>query len=238
LWTAHLFALAVILLFTLGLATRITAILTFLITVAYAHRAAGALFGLDQINGLLALYLAVGPAGARYSLDACWRGARGDRSLTRDRSVLANVAQRLIQIHMCIVYLFAGLGKLLGQSWWAGTALWGAFANYEYQTLDMTWLAWHPILVNLLTQTILFWEISYCVLIWPRLTRPLMLALAVALHLGIGLCMGMMTFGLAMLVGNLAFVPPAVVRRWLDGPAGDPAGGGQGRGVQPVSGGA
>jgi hypothetical protein len=129
---------------------------------------------------------------------------------------MANVAVRLIQLHMCVVYLFAGLGKLLGQTWWAGTALWGAFANYEYQTWDMTWLGWHPLIVNLLTCTVLVWEISYCVLVWPRLLRPLVLALAVPLHLGIAVCMGMMTFGLVMLVGNLAFVSPAVVRGVVD----------------------
>ena len=26
--------------------------------------------------------------------------------------------------------------------------MWRAFANLEYQSLDMTWLAWHPWLVN------------------------------------------------------------------------------------------
>ena len=52
------------------------------------------------------------------------------------------------------------------------------------------------------------WELSYCVLVWPRLTRPLVLALAVPLHLGIALFLGMITFGLVMLIGNLAFVFP------------------------------
>ena len=133
---------------------------------------------------------------------------------------MTNIAIRLIQCHMCVVYLFAGLGKLLGPSWWAGTALWGAFANFEYQTLDMTWVAGHPLIVNLITQTILVWEITYIGLIWPRLTRPFMLAMAVPLHLGIAVCMGMITFGLIMIVGNMAFIPPDVVRRfvsWLTG---------------------
>ena len=41
--------------------------------------------------------------------------------------------------------------------------------------------------------------------------RPWLL-LAVPLHLGIAICMGMMTFGLVMLIANLAFVPPRFVR--------------------------
>jgi hypothetical protein len=191
------------------------------------------LFGLDQINGFLALYLAVGPSGDAFSLDA-WlarrRGAAADR-----RSVMANIAIRLIQCHMCVVYLFAGLGKLLGPSWWAGTALWGAFANFEYQTLDMTWVAWHPLVVNLITQTILVWEISYIALVWPRLTRPLVLAMSVPLHLGIAVCMGMITFGLIMLVGNLAFVPPEMVRGGVGRLCGRRPAVEQGRGVAPES---
>ncbi len=219
LWGVHGLALAILLAFTLGLATRWTGWLAYLITVGYAHRAAGALFGLDQINGLLALYLAIGPSGQRFSVDAWRRGQRFRPERRPDgaggRSTMANVAIRLIQIHMCVIYLFAGLGKLLGPTWWAGTALWGAFANYEYQTLDMTWLAAYPLVVNVLTQVTVVWEISYAALIWSRWTRPWMLALAIPIHLGIALCMGMTTFGLAMLIGNLAFVPPWLLQMLL-----------------------
>ena len=47
LWAFHLLALVVLFLFMIGCFTRVTSILTFLITVSYAHRAVGALFGLD-----------------------------------------------------------------------------------------------------------------------------------------------------------------------------------------------
>jgi hypothetical protein len=230
LWKVHIVALIVLAMFAAGLLTRISSVLAFLIVVAYAHRVPGALFGLDQINGLLALYLMIGPSGAAYSLDNLLRKRRsriGDRGPGRTdssavRSPLrapaytsANIAIRLIQIHMCIVYLFAGFGKLLGDSWWSGTAMWGAFGNYEYQSLDMTWLAAWPLVINFLTHLTIVWECSYCVLVWPRLTRPIVIALAVPLHLGIALCMGMITFGLIMLVGNLAFVSPNLVRAVL-----------------------
>ena len=123
-----------------------------------------------------------------------------------------NIAIRLIQLHMCIIYLFAGMSKLTGPAWWNGTAMWNAFGNLEYQSLDMTWLHSHPWLVNLMTHVTVFWELYYCALIWPRRLRPIMLALAVPLHLGIAVCLGMMTFGLVMLIGNLAFVSPELVR--------------------------
>jgi hypothetical protein len=43
-----------------------------------------------------------------------------------------------------------------------------------------------------------------------------MLALAVPLHLGIAVCMGMITFGLVMLIANLAFVSPSLIRTLLN----------------------
>jgi hypothetical protein len=217
LWTAHIAALIVFLLLTLGLFSRAAAILGFLATVSYANRVMPfALFGLDDINALLALYLAIGPCGAAYSLDRLWARWRAGQKLPIEPRIDANVAIRLVQVHMCIVYAFSALGKLMGGSWWAGTAIWLSVANREYQSLDLTWLAAWPVLVNLLTHVTVLWELSYCVLVWPRLTRPLVIAMAVPIHLGIALALGMSTFGLVMLIGNVAFISPALVRLIFD----------------------
>ncbi len=114
---------------------------------------------------------------------------------------------------MCIVYLFAGLSKLQGVPWWNGTAMWLAFGNLEYQSADMTWLAWHPYLVDFLTHFTALWEISFCVLVWIPLCRPLVLASSVVMHLGIGACLGLWTFSLIMLVGCASFLPPDGIGR-------------------------
>jgi uncharacterized membrane protein YphA (DoxX/SURF4 family) len=229
---AHVIALVILLLFAIGFASRVTSVLAFLITVSYAHRASGALFGLDQINTFLVLYLMVGPCGECYSIDRWLRSRRlnSDQSMPVRSFVSTNIATRLMQIHLCVVYFFAGAGKLLGETWWAGTALWGAFASYEYQTIDMTWTATAPLLVNFLSQFSLLWELSYCVLVWNRITRPIVIVFSVPLHLGIAFCMGMITFGLIMLVANLAFVSPELVRAAMSRKT--PAG--QGRAVEPV----
>jgi hypothetical protein len=80
----------------------------------------------------------------------------------------------------------------------------------------MTWLANHPWLINFLTHATVFWEIFYCALVWPRLTRPWMLLGAVAVHGGIVVAYGMPTFGLVMLIGNVAFISPETIGRWVD----------------------
>jgi hypothetical protein len=215
-WTVHIAALIVFLLLTIGLFSRIMAVLALLATIAYSNRVTpGAFFGLDTINSLLAMYLIIGPSGARYSVDRLWRMRRGGPA-EPEPSVTANIGIRLIQLHMCVIYLFSGIGKIRGDAWWEGWATWVALANTEYQTWDLTVLGEYPSIINLMTVTTVFWELSYAALIWPRLTRPWMLLLAVFIHAGIIFALGMPTFGIAMLIGNLAFVSPGAVQRVFD----------------------
>jgi Vitamin K-dependent gamma-carboxylase len=208
-WPAYAFMMLVLALFTVGLWTRITSILSLLVVISFVNRVPEALFGLDKINVLLTLYLAIGPCAKALSLDR-WLARRRDPGEPAPAlpSVGANFALRLIQVHMCIVYLFAGISKLQGAPWWNGQAMWLAFGNLEYQSADMTWLAWHPWLVNFLTHFTAFWEISFCVIIWVPLLRPLILASSVVMHLAIGACLGLWTFSLIMLVGCASFLPP------------------------------
>ena len=230
LWTVHIAALVVFALLTVGLFSRVVSVLALVAALAYVGRVPGALFGLDQINVMLAMYLAVGPCGDAFSLDRWLKRRRAGGPLPIRSSWSANLAIRLIQVHLCIIYWFAGTAKLTGPAWWDGTALWMALGNMEYQSLDMTWLADWPRSINLMTHVTVYWEILYCALIWPRLTRPVMLLLAIPLHMGIAICLGMVTFGLVMLIANLAFVPPEFVRSV----ARSRGGAGQGRGLAPA----
>jgi hypothetical protein len=213
-WLAYGLSMAVLAMFTIGFWTRVTSVLALVVTISFVHRVPAATFGLDQINAMLLLYLTIGPSGQALSADR-WlaRRRRGEAATRPSPSASANLAQRLIQIHMCIIYFFAGTSKLQGEAWWNGEAIWRSFANLEYQSIDMTWLAWHPWILDLLTHVSVLWEISFCLLIWQPRLRPLMLAGAILLHLGIGACLGMWTFGLIMLVGCASFLPNEAVRR-------------------------
>ena len=216
LWTVHILALGVFACLFLGLFSRVAAVLAYLLAVSYVHRVTpGAFYGLDKANCMMAMYLMLGPCGARYSLDRLWRLRRGDASEPAP-STAANVAIRLLQLHLCVVYFFSALAKIEGNTWRVGTAMWWAAANYEYQSLPLTWLADWPILIAFFTHLTVFWELSYAFLVWNRFTRPWMIWTAVAVHGGIALFMGMITFGLAMIFANLSFLKPETVRRWVD----------------------
>jgi hypothetical protein len=230
-WAIHWLGLLVVAMFTLGIFTRATSVLTAALLISYTNRATGALFGLDQIMVFLCLYLAVGNSGGVLSVDGWWKRHRGGQGTKHASStegfrgaelgdISTNIAIRLIQLHLCLVYLFAGLGKLQGETWWNGQAIWFSVASYEYQTMDLTWIADYMWLGSLITLLTVFWEVTYPALIWPRLTRPFVLAFAVITHLGIGLAMGMMTFGLIMLVANFSFVDLGRPKHHYDRPDG------------------
>ncbi len=224
-------------LFLIGFCTRVTAVLTWLAALSYMHRASASLFGADTMMAILLLYLMIGPCGAVLSVDRLlsrWWASRGQGRADGvtaalppvEPSVSANLAIRLLQIHLCIIYLSAGLAKLQGVTWWSGTAVWGTLANFEFAPMQDGWysgvlrfLAGHRWLFEV-TMTAaayftLFFELGYTYLVWRRSTRWLILGMAVTLHGFIGLFMGLKTFSLLMLTMNLAFVPPQTLRRFL-----------------------
>ena len=87
LWVVHIAALFVFFFLMIGFFSRTMAVLAYLIAVSYATRVTpGAYFGLDKINCMLAMYLMLGPCGARYSLDRIWRLRRGARAKCRQAS--------------------------------------------------------------------------------------------------------------------------------------------------------
>ncbi|MDX1965766.1 MAG: tetratricopeptide repeat protein, partial [Planctomycetaceae bacterium] len=146
-----------------------------------------------------------------------WKSARcgvvPPRVAAPQRQVAANIAARLVQVHMAIVYLYAGLGKLKGDAWWDGTAVWMAAANYEYQSGDLTWMAWYPYVPQFVTIFTVAWEVTFFLLVWRTRWQLWVLVCGVLMHLGIGAFLGMWTFGLIMIVTYVSFVPPEMVLR-------------------------
>lgn len=212
-----------------GLFTRTSLLVAWFLTLITVHRLTGFLFGLDQIVLMLTSYLCVAQSNRVASLDRAlvsrcpkfalstpvrWlTGWFGDNADSRVASWKNQLATRLMQIHLCVIYLFGGLGKLRGEMWWDGSAMWHSAAAYEYQSADLTWIGHYTVLGALLTHLTLFWEVGYFAIVWPKWTRPVALAMALVVHGGIAIYLGMITFGTMMIIANLAFVQPATTRR-------------------------
>ncbi len=218
-------AIVVSLMMMVGLFTRVAVPIAWWMTLMVCHRLTGALFGLDQMVVMLAMYLMISHCGSVWSVDAILRRRFEDQGRLQPTSWRAwlwpaptatinnNLATRLIQLHLCVIYLFGGLSKMRGEMWFDGSAMWYTAVNYEYQSLDITWIGRWRFLVASLTAITIFWETFYVALIWPRLTRPIMLAIAVLVHGGIAVALGMVTFGSIMIIANLAFIEPRLMQR-------------------------
>jgi hypothetical protein len=109
---------------------------------------------------------------------------------------------------LCIIYLWAGLGKIQGTTWWTGEAMWLSAASLEYQSNDLTWIIHLPWLAQFITIATWAWEISFCGLIWNHRLRPWVLLVGLGMHWGIGMFMGMWTFAFSMMFLYVAFVEP------------------------------
>jgi hypothetical protein len=223
LWIAWAGCLVILTLFMLGVWSRLTSVLAWVIAISIVRRAPAALFGFDQMVSTWAFYLAVfGASGQAISLDRFFsrlrairrnrKGLRhGEGALIRAEtgvppaSVTANLSLRMLQLHLALIYGSAGLSKLMGTEWWNGTAMEMIVLTPEYRRFDLTWMFRYPTLMALATHFGLLFELVYPVLIWPRKIRPLVIASVVGLHVGIDMMLGLTEFGLAMIVANIAF---------------------------------
>jgi hypothetical protein len=236
-WVAHGCILTSIFLFTIGFCTRVTSVLTWAGMLSYIQRAPTSLFGMDTIMIVVVLYLMIGPSGAALSVDRLIARYRATREALRKHlpvpkfappapQVSANLALRLLQVHVCIIYAASGLSKLQGAAWWNGLAVWGTMANYEFCPMRLQlymdflrvlcehrWL-WELVTTGGTYFTLAF-EIGFAFLVWNTRLRWVIILAAVMLHVGIALFMGLVTFSMMMMVAVLSFVPAAAVRERL-----------------------
>ena len=147
-WHAYGLSMAVLLLFTVGLWTRLTSILSFVVVVSFAHRVPEAMFGLDQINGMLTLVPGHRPQRRRRfrstACSPCWRrgsACASTRSQCRSQPGPATDQRAHVRHLLLRRHLQAARRVVVDRR---GNVA-GASSNLEYQSIDMTWLAGSPL---------------------------------------------------------------------------------------------
>ncbi|MCU0706094.1 MAG: hypothetical protein MUF18_19195 [Fimbriiglobus sp.] len=239
----HAAVLVVMVMFTLGLFTRVTAVLTWVAAVGYLHRNPQVLFGQDTMMNILLIYCMIANSGAALSLDrviARYRAVRA--SLARSGgidatcaaflnapppSVSSGFAQRLLQVHFCFIYMAAGLSKLKGGTWWSADATWLTLINPEFTLIHFDWYAQllrgvfssRPLYSAAAAGMVLFTlfvEIGLPFLVWTRL-RPYMVIGGFLLHFGVGVFMGLLVFSLFMMTMLLSYLPGVAFRDGIFG---------------------
>jgi hypothetical protein len=216
-------SLAVIALFTLGVAPRLTAVLTWVVVISFTANPALYYEG-DVLLRVLAFYLMVGYLllglrstdqprasvllGPMWFLRGPWRWP----------SVGANLALRLLQVHVAIVIVASGLHKLQFGDWWGGVALWYAL----YPPLETT-LAQaranagqyeaYLTLLSLATYAVLVWQLGFPLYAWRPSWRFVLVGGALIGWLGTAFVYRLPLIGPAILIGCLGFLTPEEWRR-------------------------
>jgi hypothetical protein len=180
-------AIVVFCLFTLGLWTRLTSVLTWVLVVSFIANPVTRLDA-EPLLGILAFYLMIG-----YLLMGQWsqQVSRRERILGSSRNFLfgrgeqrpsggANLAIRLLQIHFAIVVVTSGLHKLQSGDWWAGVAFWyplhPPFESTPDSLLAERAHAEQQLFFLSLSQYILLaWELGFPLFAWRKSWRPVLL---------------------------------------------------------------
>jgi hypothetical protein len=228
-------SLAVLALFTLGIATRLTSVLTWVIVVSFTANPATS-YDADVLLVILAFYLMIGYVflGQRsrgHSLSSRLLGCRetwlffaGSSSKPaepRPHSVAANVALRLVQVHLAIVIVTSGLHKLQFGDWWAGVAFWYPLyppfvTTVEQAREHMANRVSFLVILSVAAYATLCWQITFPLFAWRLRWRAFLLVGAVVGWLGSAFLYELPLFGPAIFIGCLSYLSAAEWQRACD----------------------
>lgn len=204
--TAWVVLLVAAIFLTLGLFSRLSALVVFVLVMSLQRRTALVFNAGDGLLRIIGLYLALAPCGASLSLD---RLRKSGREAFWQFPLRAPVVIRLLQIQISIIYISTVWAKVRGGTWNDGTAV-----IYSLSLDDLSrfpapdFVLESAVLANLATWSVLAIELAIGVLVWNRTLRPYLLLVGVGMHLGVDIGLRVGFFSYAMFVVYLAFLPP------------------------------
>jgi hypothetical protein len=230
---AYWSSVAIVVLFTFGIWSRLTAVLTWIIVASFTTSAAME-SDADCLLAILAFYLMIGYVllGQRTPgltlrarlLGTCAGRRRGSTAgaepAGRPPSLGANLAVRLLQVHMAIVVFTSGIHKLQFGDWWGGVAFWyplyppfeTTLAAAQAHVKDATS---YMFLLSSAAYLTLAWQIGFPLFAWRPRWRPILLGGAAVGWLGTAFLYRLPLFGPAIFIGCLSYLSPAEWERLL-----------------------
>ena len=190
------------LLLLLGIFCRQAAVIAWFLHLCAAESGGLFAYGADNFITTGLFYLMLSPLPDRYSLD--WRLRKSQPKNPQ----LLGFWRRVLQLHLSIIYFFSGLTKCLGAGWWNGSSVWRALIRPPFNIVDPEILVRWKYLFPVAGIFICLLEITYPFFIWHSKTRKIWLICICAMHVGIGVTMGMYLFALVMIVLNVAAFGP------------------------------
>jgi Vitamin K-dependent gamma-carboxylase len=198
----------------LGLLSRPAAIVAWFVHLCAAESGGLLAYGADNFMTTALFYLMLSPLPDRYSFDH-WV------TKTKPKNPQAlGFWRRVLQVQLCFVYFIGGVGKLLGNGWWDGSNLWRALIRPPFNLVPPDVLIRFKYALPVLGISICLIEVSYSIFIWIKKTRLIWLVCILAMHVAIGLLMGLYLFALVMIVMNVAAFGVPCTRKSAQGTSG------------------
>ncbi len=191
-----------------GLFSRVMAVVVWFFYLSSVKSGGFYTYGVDNFTIIGLFYLMIAPLPDKWSLDALlgWNRTVNPRRLGFHR--------RVLQLHLCLIYFFSGLSKATGPGWWDGTSIWRALVSPPYNLVPADVVYSFHLFLPAAGIFVVFLETTYPLFIWLPRARGFWLGAIVAVHLGIGLAMGLYLFASIMIVLNLAaFATDLIPRR-------------------------
>jgi len=176
--TAMFALLGVAGLLLVGISTRFAAVMTWMLSMSFANANPYLDNAGDTIRGILLFYLMLCPCGAVWSIDAL---------LTRPaRPVFVHPWPiRLMFVQMIFIYFMNGIYKLMGENWIDGSSLHYVLGDLVLTRVSPSMWPTLGVVGQLMTWTVLVWEVSFPILVVWKWSRRAALVFGVMFHLGI-----------------------------------------------------
>ncbi len=180
-----------------GFKTRLMGITAWLMHIMLNTTAHFTAYGVETFLHIALFYCAVLPVGCCISVDA------RKKPLTTPQYLII-LSVRIIQLHLCIMYLSCGIEKSMGVQWWNGEAIWMALQQDQFHRVNTGWMAQIPIVPKLLCWGTLFVETLYPVAIFYKKTKKIWLISIISMHAFIAIFLGLQLFGALMILLNIS----------------------------------
>jgi hypothetical protein len=126
-----------------------------------------------------------------------------------DASLQDNISRwavMLIRVELALIYFLSGYDKLMSDAWQSGAAVYSIInLNFYYNSLFSLQLSESQFLV-ISWITVLF-ELVFPLGVWFEKTRPYFLIAGIIFHLTIIIFLGLIDFGVLMIISYLIFLP-------------------------------
>lgn len=176
-----------------GLSSRIFTVIVIVLTYTINSLSIPVLDGGNNLIFLMLIYLLIPNEG----------------KIERFEDELSDAFFTLSYFQISIMYFVSSVYKIQTNAWTSGEALFDILMSIEYSTPIVSKIVWHlpPDIFVFSNYLVILFQLTFFIGVITSRTKYMYLLFGVAMHLSIGLVVGLPTFALSVLVCYIQFLP-------------------------------